>query len=636
MTGTPHRRCITLTGTDRSTRSRAEVLVADLASVLWVGSDDTPPRRVRRLLGASHDAVVLSLHDGLSADVLAQCAGFVRGGGALILRVPPAPVPSPALAAAPFTPADVTTRLWQRILHRFPAEPDPAPLAPPPAVTAGTPEQAATVAALQIALSSTSPALISLTADRGRGKSAALGLAIRHLRRPVVVSADHPDAAAEVLRFAAPAAPRFLPPAALLKPTGAAVILIDEAARLSVSLLDAIVRANPTACIVFATTIRGYEGTGQGFALRFLADLTCHGRPVHHHTLSAPIRWSADDPLEEALFDALALSATPAAAVGKGAVSPVLLDRDRLVADPQRLSEVFGLLLHAHYRTTPEDLHRILDAPNLRLHAMLMDDRVVAVCLVAVEGGLSAERCAQLASGAQRIRGHALPDTLMSHASQPTAGRLTMIRSVRIATHPEHRRRGLAAALVASIHDHYQPDLFGTLFGATPSVMRLRRRLGYRLVRVGAARGSRTGEPTAVMIRPVSAAATALVAELQADLAAELPGLVSLMAAEGPLSPALVAAFSAGLPAAAPPDPARLASRLASYLSGPCHFEAAALAVQHAVAAADLSTRPAVEQRLIADRVVAPVSWAAAAHAAGLSVPAAQRALKRALRALLA
>ena len=636
MTGTPHRRCITLTGTDRSTRSHAEALVADLASVLWVGSDDTPPRRVRRLLGASHDAVVLSLHDGLSADVLAQCAGFVRGGGALILRAPPTPVPSPALAAAPFTTADVTTRLWQRILRRFPADPDPVPITPPPAITAGTPEQAATVAALHAVLSAASPALVSLTADRGRGKSAALGLAIRHLKRSVVVSADHPDAAAEVLRFASPAAPRFLPPAALLKPTGAAVILIDEAARLSVPLLDAIVRANPAACIVFATTTRGYEGTGQGFVLRFLVGLSRYGRPIHHHTLSAPIRWSSDDPLEGAIFEVLSLSATPAASVGEGRAAPILLDRDQLAAAPQLLSDVFGLLLHAHYRTTPEDLHRILDAPNLRLHAMLKGERVVAACLVAIEGGLSAECCDQIARGAHRIRGHALPDTLMSHASQPMAGRLTMIRSVRIATHPDHRRRGLAAALVASIHDHYQPDLFGTLFGATPPVMRLRRRLGYRLVRVGAARGSRTGEPTAVMIRPVSAAATALVADLQADLAAELPGLVALMAAEGPLSPALVSAFGAGLPEACVPDPDRLAARLTSYLSGPCHFEAAALALQHAVMDADLSALSAIERGLITDRLVVPVSWAAAASKACMSVPAAQRALKRALRALLA
>ncbi|MFT5680709.1 MAG: tRNA(Met) cytidine acetyltransferase [Myxococcota bacterium] len=630
-----HRRCITLIGTAADTLQDARALVVDLTDVLWVGPEGIAPRRVRRLLGASHDAVVLSLHEGLSADVLAQCAGFVRGGGALILRVPPVPVPSPGLVVEPAGRSDVTDRLWQRILSRFPPDPEPSPVSLPPRVVSGSPEQQRVVAAIRGHLRNEAPALISLTADRGRGKSAALGLAIRDLDRPVVVSADHPDAAAEVFRFAQ-TAPRFLPPTALLAGVDAGIILIDEAARLAVPLLDAIVRANPAACIVFATTIRGYEGTGRGFVLRFLATLEQHGRPVHHHTLHTPIRWRPDDPLEGRIFEALALDAEPATVVGEGEAVAVVLDRDRLAEDPQRLRDFFGLLVHAHYRTTPEDLHRILDAPNLHLHAMLKGGRVVVACMVAVEGGLSMARCEQLARGAARIRGHALPDTLISHAAATHAGTLTMIRSVRIATHPEHRRRGLAAALVESVHAHHRPDLFGTLFGATPSVLRLRRRLGYRLVRVGAARGSRTGEPTAVMIRPVSEAAHALVEALQADLAAELPGLVALMTAEGPLSPALIAALSAGLPDAEPPDPTRLAARLTSYLSGPCHFEAAALALGEAISESDLSGLPLVERGLVTDKVIRHASWSAAAELAGLSIPAAQRALKRALRSLLA
>ncbi len=629
------RRCITLIGTEPDTRQQATTLLAgvDPAAVLWVGPGDVAPGRGRGLLGRTQDAVVLSLHDGLSADVLAQCAGFIRGGGALILRVPPSPVPATGLAVEPAVPGDVTDRLWRRILSRFPPLPDPAPVRVPPPDTPGSADQAGAVAAIGQRLRDGAPALISLTADRGRGKSAALGLVAAGLGRPVVVSADHPDAAAEVFHFAAPARPRFVPPAALLAGGESGVILIDEAARLAVPLLDAIVRANPEAAIVFATTLRGYEGTGRGFELRFLADLERYGRPVLHTRLRTPIRWSPDDPLEGRILEALALDAEPASGVVGEEPVPVVLDRDRLAADPVLLRDLFGLLIHAHYRTTPEDLHRILDAPNLTLHAMLAGGRVVAACVVAAEGGLSAARCRQVAAGQGRIRGHALPDTLMSHAGQPDAGRLTMIRSVRIATHPEHRRRGLARRLVAAVHDHHRPDLFGTLFGATPEIIQFRRELGYALVRVGAARGSRTGEPTAVMIRPVTPAAAALVAALSADLAVELPGLVTLMAAEGPLSPALVAAFSAALPPAGEPDPARLAARVHSYLSGPCHFEAAAFALRQAVLSADLAVLPERERALVVGRVVERRSWAAVA--AGESVPATQKALRRALRRLL-
>lgn len=638
------RRCIVLTGAEVDTRREATRLVGaiDPAEVLWIGPGGIAPGRVRRLLGASFDAVVLALYDGLSADVMAQCAGFVRGGGGLIIRLPLAPVPSARLAVEPFTRADVTTHLCRRLRHEFPPTPAPAPLTRPILPASGSNDQRAVVREMVAFFDDPTPRLISLTADRGRGKSSALGMAIAGTARRVVVSADTPAAAAEVFRFALgdPAPPSsgrvcYLPPTALLSGVQAPVLCIDEAARLSVPLLASIVRANPTARIVFATTIRGYEGTGRGFVLRFLAGLSAQPRPVHHLTLQAPIRWGGSDPLEARVFSALAMNAVPADVVGTGPVEHAVLEGERLAADPVLLRDVFGLLVHAHYRTTPEDLHRILDAPNLTCHALLQAGRVVATAIVAAEGGLTLERCAQLARGAGRIRGHALPDTLISHACQTEAGTLEMVRSVRIATHPAMRRRGLASALVAAVHEHHQPALFGTVFGATPSLLRFRRSLGYRLVRVGSARGSRTGEPTAVMIRPASSAAATLVQTLRADLVRELPAQITLMQAEGPLSPALIEAFTAGLPPATAPDAQRMRRRVVSYLHGPCHLEAAIHPLQQAVGMADLSRLSNEERELVAGKVIALRSWASVAAQSGQGIPAVQKGLKRALRRLL-
>jgi tRNA(Met) cytidine acetyltransferase len=70
--------------------------------------------------------------------------------------------------------------------------------------------------------------------------------------------------------------------------------------------------------------------------------------------------------------------------VDPAAIEAVALDRDALVADETQLREFFGLLVHAHYRTTPGDLHRLLDAPNLRLHALRHRGQVVAACLLAL------------------------------------------------------------------------------------------------------------------------------------------------------------------------------------------------------------------------------------------------------------
>ena len=89
------------------------------------------------------------------------------------------------------------------------------------------------------------------------------------------------------------------------------------------------------------------------------------------------------------------------------------LPSDELAADEPLLQSAFGLLVAAHYRTTPGDLQRLLDAPNLEVCAITESRRVLGVTLLALEGGLPRSDCEALARGAWRIRGHALADTLI-------------------------------------------------------------------------------------------------------------------------------------------------------------------------------------------------------------------------------
>ncbi len=145
-----------LRGDAEATRAQAAALVAALpaAEVLWVGSDapqghaDTRPRDVARRLGAGCDAVVLDLHAGLDADLIGQCHGFVRGGGALILRLWPEgapPPPTDALCVHPYGPTDVTARFQARFERALPAQNTVMPLAPAVRAVTGTPEQAEVV-----------------------------------------------------------------------------------------------------------------------------------------------------------------------------------------------------------------------------------------------------------------------------------------------------------------------------------------------------------------------------------------------------------------------------------------------------------------------------------------------------------
>jgi tRNA(Met) cytidine acetyltransferase len=606
--------------------------------------------------------VVLDGHEGLDADVLGQVEGLVRRGGHLVLRA---------------APEGTETGLFERRVLGMAMEArgaEPAVLEAAVGETRGTAEQAAVVAELTERFLAGTPSLIALVADRGRGKSSALGLALAAAREQttglrVVVGGAGEGGLQEVLRFAGEVPVRE--PAELAgwldgldEREAPQVIVIDEAAQLPVPLLQRITRLAPRATLAFATTCRGYEGTGRGFVLRFLAWARSEGRAFRELTLREPIRFDPGDPLEAWITRVLALDAEPAAAPHQAPEERVFLgprqapeervflrprrapeervflrlEPARLAADEGLLRQVFGLLVHAHYRTRPADLARLLEAPELSVHACMEGAQVLAVSLVSREGGLSQELCERLARGEGRIQGHALPDTLLSHGGATEAGELTFARSVRIAVHPASRREGLASALVEHVHGAHEVDAFGTLFGATTEVVRFRQKLGYELVRVGASRGARTGEPAAVMVRPVSRRAAALVAALRVELARNLPWQLRAFAAEGlPLDAALETALRDGLPAPPPLSPADRDALVETYTTSarPADTLAHALCSFVAEHEGSLVTLDRRSAALLRARWVEELPWREAAACAGYRHAGdAMRAMRSAVAAL--
>lgn len=624
--------------------------------------DAVHPRRLHQHLGRSLALVVLDAHEGLDPDTLAACHGFVRAGGALLLRLfPEVHVSGHALAAWPHTPDEVGRRFERRartlLMRRFEvieADRFPVvPLPPPPPIAAGTDEQRALLAMLNPAAG----AATVLTADRGRGKSAAMGLWLASLppHTRVAVTATSPEAAAEVFRFAPRAS--FVPLGELPDPR-LEVLVVDEAATLPVPLLRRLTVGHPHTHLAFATTVHGYEGTGRGFALRFVPWLT-NTRQTSRHTLREPIRWAADCPLERAIFEALVLDAelpTVGSVGDRAKISKIeILDRqDFSAATPEAerdLNDLFGLLIHAHYRTAPSDLLRLMDAPNLAVHVVRagQEDRIVAACLIAREGGLTPELARAVHSGATRLVAHALADALVAHLGEVSAGPMTMVRSVRIATHPELRRLGLARALVDHVHQSYEVDLFGTLFGASPDLLAFRHSLGYRLLRVSASRNLNTGEPSVLMVRPVSERAQSLVARLGEALVRELPTQLELLKKEGlgldiELEDALrtyaLGGGSAALVDKVPADRAytdeEVLRLVHEYTSGPRTFESLATAIHQFVIRRDLSSLSPSERAVVEARAIAYESWHKAADVAGLAHPGlAMKTMRRAIARLL-
>ena len=552
------------------------------------------PGDAGELLGTTHETVVADGADEFSPNTVGRTVGAVAGGGLYVLTLPAdwvdrADTFRSNLAVPPYTEEDPTSAFRERLLATFDhpgvavydadadvlrrdglTDPDGSPprsdgtlpasaefplAAYEACLTAG---QGRTLRTLERLRESETAAVVD--AHRGRGKSSVAGLAAGSLAaagQSVVVTAPSQSNAAALLDRAAtlratladgggetdeqPAAGSigYVEPTRLDEALGDAdAVFVDEAAGLPVALLSTALTAPRAA---FVTTVHGYEGAGRGFSVRFRDRLADADHDVVETHLREPIRYAPGDPVESWGFRALALDARPAvdplvADATVGDASYRRLSTATLRADDHRLRETFGLLVRAHYRTEPTDLARLLDAPNLSTHALLVDDRVVAVALVAREGGLSEAR-RQDVFGGGRIHGNMIPDLLGSQLRDPEATRPVGYRVVRIATHDAVRRSGFGSRLLSEIEDDlasgadrpgFAPaDYLGTGFGATPGVVDFWRQNGYRSVHLSTTRNDTSGEHSAVLLRPTTDAGRALVARHEAGFRDRMPGVLS-------------------------------------------------------------------------------------------------------------
>ncbi|MBL1274404.1 MAG: tRNA(Met) cytidine acetyltransferase [Oceanospirillales bacterium] len=420
-----------------------------------------------------------------------------------------------------------------------------------------------------------------VTADRGRGKSAALGMAAARLlqqgRRQILVTAPSRENVSalfthaleslgdEVLKTgndrietASGALLRFLPVRDLLREKPEAeVVLVDEAAAIPVALLKRVLLGWPR--VAFASTVHGYEGAGRGFAIRFRQILDQAAPQWQAQTLSQPVRWAEGDLLEALISDLFLLGADhdPVERRKAGASDVVIEPWQPAKASEAELADAFGLLINAHYRTTPADLRQWMDDPSARSWRALINGETVGVLWGAVEGGLSKELAEQVASGKRRIRGHLLPQSLASHSGFSEAAGQRGLRIVRIAV-TEHARhsgigRGLVAAAVANAECEGL-DFTGTSFGGSSDLYAFWASCGLAFVRIGLQQEATSGEYPVQMVLAHSAAGVSLVSQVQARLTRHWLALVPLNWRD--LEPVLLMDMTSDLTSGPPPDAA--------------------------------------------------------------------------------
>ncbi|MEX0605852.1 MAG: GNAT family N-acetyltransferase [Marinobacter sp.] len=441
-----------------------------------------------------------------------------------------------------------------------------------------------------------------ITADRGRGKSAALGIAAITLlnagRQHIAVTAPSAEAVLTLFRHARQSAGpdqlvidsdheirlagggslRFYPVDELLRiQPPAELVLVDEAAAIPAPLLKNVLLGWPR--VVFASTVHGYEGSGRGFTIRFrqvLDEQTPHWKSLR---LEQPIRWAVDDPLERLVSRLYLLHAgrsEPDASNADCRIEP-WNPVDGSEAD---LDAAFGLLVDAHYRTTPGDLRQWMDDPQARAWLARRGNQVVGVLWMTREGGFTKALAEQVMKGKRRVRGHLLPQSLANHSGFAAAASLSIGRIVRIAVSDHERRRGVGRQLVDRAHSHAKSvglDAVGTSFGASPDLLAFWQQCGLSVMRLGLQREASSGEFAVQMLSGVSNAGIGLAGQIQARLGEHWQTLVPRVWRS--LAPELLLELTARLPEPPPLTPEDI-GELEGFTEGARGFELTLMPLQ--------------------------------------------------------
>ncbi|MEM1917848.1 MAG: GNAT family N-acetyltransferase [Sulfolobales archaeon] len=392
--------------------------------------------------------------------------------------------------------------------------------------------------------------VVVIIADRGRGKSSAVGIGVVGLVREllkfknrvrVAVTANEPSSIQSMMLLATKALEvlkkefrvikregfvieikgdrfsiEYWPPLDILK-LDVDVVVVDEAAGIPVPLLHKIWRKFKRT--IFSTTIHGYEGAGRGFSVRFLKRIREDRKTkLAIVEMSEPIRYSADDPIEKFQFDVLLLNAEPAEltaedieSIKKGEYSYVAYEPEELfkAENEALLRQLFGIYVLAHYRNEPDDLGMIADAPHHAVRAMVLKNgKVVAAAQLAEEGGLTSEYIDELLKGG-KISGNIIPDRLLKHLRRRIFGEGVGWRVVRIAVHIDAQGMGIGSEFIKSILSEAKSrgyDWVGAGFGVTYELLNFWLKNGFKVLHLSPERNPVSGEYTALVIHPLTEA----------------------------------------------------------------------------------------------------------------------------------
>lgn len=397
-------------------------------------------------------------------------------------------------------------------------------------------DQELAVKAIQKVVSGHAKRPLVMTADRGRGKSSAIGIAIADLamERPLIIGVTAPQRASvdEIfihaeriaqLNLAAVTNQKnklmindsqiiYIAPDELLKnPQTLDLLCVDEAAAIPAPMLLSLVEQYSR--MVFSTTINGYEGTGRGFEIKFKKQLHKKRPNFRSMEMKQSIRWNNNDPLEGWLSSVFLLNHNKAVDSVQ-IVEPLskidyhCLPVSQLVNDSTLSQSLFSLLVSAHYQTSPNDWISLLTDPTLLCWVGIerSNNQLVCCALLSKEGELELDLIHAAQLGKRRPKGHLAAISLTQTLCIDEPAIQSSVRIMRIAVNPSLQQRGIGSKFIRAIENKYKQegvDYLSTSFGSTTELNYFWQALGFHFIRLGITKDKASGTHSLLAIKPL-------------------------------------------------------------------------------------------------------------------------------------
>lgn len=524
-----HRFLVRLDGSEKWQRQLVSAFLAEKGylNAVKIGGEEIEGatllefRQGGMLLGRECDCLFYDGIDGIDANSVTAASGALKGGGLLFLNY---------IATDSLSSEWLTDKLSKCITiseHSTPTE-YPKGLETVSIIDSFSDQTRAIELIHKVVTGHRNRPLV-LTADRGRGKSSALGIAAASLMSErsirIALTAPSRKAVEPVFEHAISKLPdaqlvnkalitngssqlQFVSPDELIASDEKFDLLfVDEASAIPLPMLETLVSRYSR--VVLSSTIHGYEGCGRGFTLKFYPWLDSNKPAWNRYHMSQAIRWNEDDPLERWIYDTFLLDSDidveKVQVTSKEHWQFSLLNKSDLICFPDLFQQCFGLLVNAHYQTSPNDLIQILDDDSIHLYTLFCDERICACVIAKVEGELSVELAKDIVAGKRRPRGHLAPSLIASQFGELDALYSRCLRVMRIAVLPAMQNQGMGTHILKLLEQRndFSVDYIATSFGVTDELWIFWRSNSYLPLRLGSSCDHASGTHSILMVRPL-------------------------------------------------------------------------------------------------------------------------------------